>query len=158
MGTYLDQVVATTNSTVNTEDVFIEVRAPAGKEFKLKRVRVFYRGDTTAVGDNNVECRVITVTTATAGAGTAQTPTLKRPTMPAAVSACTVKNGATALALGTGTITTFTNFSFNERGFYEWIPRTDDEVLFSGATGIVEIVVKNSSASRQMAVECEYEE
>ena len=158
MGTYLDQVVATTNTSANTEDVFIELRGAASTEFKLKRVRVFYRGDTTAVGDNNVECRVITVTVASGGTGTAQTPTKKRPTMPAATTACTVKNGTTALAIGTGTVTTFSNFSFNERGFYEWIPRTDDEILFSGSAGIVEIVVKNSAVSRQMAVEVEYEE
>lgn len=151
-------VAATSNSTAGTEDVFIQLTAATGKRFKIKRMRLFYRGDTTAVGDNNVEARLITVTTASAGSGTSQTPQPIDPEMPAATSTCIVKNGTTALALGTGTVTQVVAFSFNERGFYEWAALDSSEMITAGSAGIIELVVKSSAASRQYWAEMEFEE
>jgi hypothetical protein len=158
MGTYIASVIATSNGTANTEDVFIQLTAATGKQFKIRRIRMFYRGDATAVGDNNVEARVLTVTVASGGTGTTITPVATEPSMPAPVTTCIVKNGATALAVGTGTVTPITTPSFNERGFYEWVAMLDSERLASGVAGIVELVLKNSAVSRQMAVEIEFEE
>jgi hypothetical protein len=158
MATYECAVIATTNTTANTEDVFVEIKAPASTSTLLKRVRIFYRGDATAVGDNNVEGRIITVTTPTAGSGVAGTVVKKRSLSPGTVCTVTVKNGATALALGTGTVVAVEPISFNERGYYDWIPRDDREMIDSGSATHFEIVLKNSAVSRQLSVTVEWEE
>lgn len=156
MATYLVSVVATSNSTSNTEDTFIQLTAAASTQCSIRRVRVFYRGDTTAVGDNNVECRVVIQSAAGTG-GVAGTAVKTNPLMPAATSTVDVKSGTTAYSVGTVT-NTFTNFAFNERGFYEWVALDDKERYASGSAGILSVLLKSSAASRQYAVECEFEE
>ena len=164
MGTYISNdliagAAGTSNSSANTEDVFLEFTAPSGKEFYIRRIRVFYRGDTTAVGDYNVEARLVTVTTATTGTLSTATPTPISPTMPASmVTSYKLKYGTTACVLGTGTVLPLTNISFNERGFYEWIATDAGERYSSGVAGIVELAVKSSGVSRQYTTEIEYDE
>jgi hypothetical protein len=164
MGTYLvwsgttAGVAATSNSTAGTEDVFIQLTGASGKRYWIRRMRVFYRGDTTAVGDNTVQCRLITVTTASGGSGTSVTPQPIDPEMPAAVTSCIVKNGTTALALGTGTVTQYLSFDFNERGFYEWAALDPSERITAGSAGIAELVILSSAASRQYWAEIEFDE
>ena len=151
MGEYVINVIATSNATSNTEDVFIEIQAASGKQFKLKRWAIFYRGDANAPATNTVEARLLKVVSGTGGSGTSATFQPTDPLMPTAVSTGTVKNGSTALALG-GTPTVLDIASVNEYGFYDWATNDPAEYWASGASGFMEIVLKDSQAARQFSV------
>ncbi len=156
MSTYIVPVVATTNATAGTDDEFIQLTAATGVQFGVRRFRIFYRGGTTAVGDNNVNAKLVILSAAGSG-GVSATPVKLSTYSNAATTTASVKSGTTAFTVGTIS-TTFTEPAFNERGFYEWVAADESEYYWSGAAGIVALIINNSAASRQMDAEVEFVE
>lgn len=154
MAEYIARVQATSNSSANTEDEFVELRAAASTGFLLKRVRI---SCATAGSDVDITARIASLASGTAGSGTAFTPLKKRPTAPAATTACTVKTTTTALALG-GTPATLEQVDVNGRSVWEWVPRGDEEYIDSGSAGIITIAIKVSAVSIVLDVTVEFEE
>jgi|SRR6266487_962075 len=149
MGQYVANVQATSNTTINTEDVFIELTAPASTTIKIKRVRVgFSDGTSTAGVDNHFRVKLLRYDTTTAGSSTAFTPIKRNQNSPAAVATCKIKTGATALALGTGTVTIIDLIAPNGRALYEWLARDDDDMIVTKAAGLFAVVIQSAVASQ----------
>ena len=155
MAEYTCNVAATSNTSTNTDDIFIELKAAASTTLLLKRVRATSHATTPA--DNEVQIRVTRNSAATAGSGTAYTPLKRRQSSPAATVTGLVKNGATALALGALTDTPI-RASFNQRGAFEWIARDKDDYIECVAAQYIEIVIQCSAASQLISVEIDWEE
>src|SRR4029077_17895832 len=97
MGQFKTMVQATSNTSINTEDLFLELKAPASVTIKIKRVRVgFSDGTATAGVDNHFRVKLVRYTTSTAG--TTATPTVDR--------APTNANSTAAIATSKGKSTT----------------------------------------------------
>jgi hypothetical protein len=150
---YIVEVQATSNSSANTEDTFVEVDGATGKGFFLKRIRVSCN---TPNSDVDITPRVVSLSTTGAG-GTTFTAVPKRPIAPAAVSTAKVKSGTTAYPVGTVT-NTYDQVNVNGRAIWEWIPRGNEEYIDSGTTGLLAVVAKVSSASIVLNVTVEFEE
>ena len=162
MVTYNVTQSATSNASGNTEDVWIEVTAPAGQEIDLKRLKIFYDGGATAVGDNTVSVRVVSFSSRAIGAVSSATIGTASPTaLYSRVTSCTVdvKNGSTAFGFSSnGVGSVFLQPRFNERGFYEWVPRDYTEFIEGVPGGTFAVILKNSAVSRVMITELEWEE
>lgn len=154
MTTYITQVSATSNSSANTEDCFIEIKSAASTRDLIKRIRISCN---TPNSDVDITARWIKVNTGTAGSPSVYTAVPTDVYGPAATATSNVKNGSTALALGT-TITTYDQINFNGRAVYEWIPRGNEEFLNAGSAGIFELVIKVSSASVVLNASVTFEE
>lgn len=136
MGQYYTSVNATTNTVVNTEDTFIELLPPASVTIRLKRICVSFTG---TPADNAVRVQVKRVSAAGA-TGTAGTIAKKSPTMPAAVSTSTIKNGTTAFTVGTLVDKIFDR-AINTRGLLEWIPRDENDIIESNSNQRIAITL-----------------
>ena len=110
-----------------------------------------------AVDDQNVNLEVVNITTAGTG-GTSGTALNKDPEGRSAGTTVTIKNGTTAYSVGTPGSNIYSEPTFNERGFYEWIPASEDEWIRSASAGMIAILVSESAASRVIEVEVEWEE
>ena len=153
-------VQATSNATGGTEDEFIELDAPTGVGFFLKRVRVSCN---TPNSDVDITPR-ITQDSSRGTGGVTATIVKKRPTAPAPQTLALIKTGTTVFSLGTVT-NTVDQTNLNGRAVYEWIPRGNEEYVDSGpgatptvATGTIAIIVKVSSASTVLNLTAEWEE
>lgn len=148
-------VRATTNSTANTEDTFIDIDAAANQVIKLVRVRVVCQ---TAALDNHFRVKIARKS-ATGSGGVAGTEVCLDGTHTAAAAAATtIKTGTTAFGAGTITDTIDDAIQFNSRGTWEWIARDDNEKIKSAAGGIIGINLFNSAASIASAVYAVWEE
>jgi hypothetical protein len=153
MAQYTTLVNATSNTSINTEDTFIELLPPANVSIILKRIRVSI---TTAASDTAVRIRVKRVSAAGA-TGTSGTIVKRRPAAPAAVATSTVKNGTTAFTVGT-LVDTVMDTAVNARGIFEWVSRDEDDYIISGVQQRLSITISNSAASIVHTVECDWEE
>ena len=157
MPQYIANVQATSNTSANTLDTFIEITAPSGVQFKVKRFRVaFGDGTQTAGVDNHFAFR--TVRKSVAGA-TGSTFTAIKKNANVGASGCTVKvkNGTTAFSVGTVT-DTIDIVAINGRMVYEWIARDDDDMIVVAAAGIFGIHLQSAVASQLFTVSCEWME
>jgi len=157
MPQYIANVQATSNTSTNADDKFIEITAPAATIFKVKRLRVGFSDGTATVGVDNY-FRIKLVRTSTAGAtGSAFTPIRKDVNSPASVCTVKVKNGTTAFT--TGTVTDNIDWiSVNGRMIYEWISRDDQDMIVVLPAGIFGIVLSSSVISQLFTVSCEWVE
>lgn len=175
-------VTATSNSSGNTQDLWIEFGGMTAGTVKLKRVRCgFGSGNQNAGIDNNFIVQIYRYTTTTGGspltltfspAGgqgtgtvgntpvvggaflgniwTARNPNVGTAT-PAGLSA-KVKNGTTALALGTTTVQAVDEIAPNGRALYEWLARDDDDMIISQSAGFIGIVLQSQTASQVFTI------
>src|SRR3990172_7495537 len=99
MGEYAINLNATSNTSANTEDEFVEIPQPFAK---VKRVEVTF-GDGTETGgdDGNSRVRLLALSVLSAGSGVATTEEKLNQNSRTSGLAVLVKNGTTALALGT---------------------------------------------------------
>lgn len=155
MAQYTVNVAATSNGTVNTDDIFIELDAAASTTCLLKRVRV--SSHAIAPADNEIQIRVTRNSAATGGSGSAFTPLKRRQNSPASTTAALIKNGATGLATGALTDTVLRS-AVNQRGVWEWIARDKDDYIECVAGEFIEIVIQCSAISQLISVECDFEE
>ena len=158
MAQYSIVSVATSNGTVNTDDTFVEIDAPASVSIKVKRVRVGWGDGTQTAGvDNHFRVKLMRWTTGTGGAGTAFTPVKRNATSVAAGSAVKIKNGATALALGT-TTQIVDQFAPNGRALFEWIARDDDDMIATAPGEYFAVVISSSVISQLFTVTVDFME
>lgn len=154
MGQFTSLVNATSNSTINTEDTFIELLPPSAQSLLLKRIRVSFPHTTVA----DVPCEIrVTRNSAGGATGTSGTITKRRPSGPAAEATSTIKNGTTAFTVGT-VVDTVLRATVNTRGVFEWVARDERDVIESGLNQRVAITIKVNVASQVIDVECDWEE
>lgn len=154
MAQYQVLVNATSNSTLNTEETYIEILPPANVSVKLTAFRLSCPH--TTVQDVPMEVRVLR--TSTGGAtGTAFTPTKTRVASPASVSTVVVKNGTSAFTVGT-VVDQLRRITANTRGVLEWVARDEYDKLESGVNQRIIITGKINVASFVFDCECSFEE
>lgn len=157
MAKYIVTVNATSNSTLNTEDTWIELLPPSGVSIFITRITISLTHTTV----QDVPCRLRVHRTSSAGAtGSNFTPIKVRPLAPASSiinTSCQVKNGTSAFTVGT-TVDVLKDTAFNSRGLYEWIPRDDSGKLESNSNQRLAILLRINAASIVATVEVEYEE
>ena len=159
MAEYTASVNATSNGTANTDDMFIEIKAPTSTTVLVKRIRVSSPATTPA--DNEV---LVTVTRNTGAgtftSGTGFTPIKRRTSAPVSVitsSTCIVKNGTNGATVGAGASVVLKT-AFNQRGIFEWIARDKDDYIETGSGEYIEVLVQCSAVSQKIAVEMDWEE
>jgi len=157
MAQYTINANATSNSSANTDDVFVRVLNTATASALVKRVRVSFPATTPA----DYECQVAVDRISATGAATtsAFTPLQRRIAGPAARCAGQIKSGTNAF--GTGTVTdTVIKASVNTRSVFEWIARDEYDYIEAalGATAGVQVRVQVSSASQLINAELDFEE
>lgn len=159
MAQFTVNVQATSNTTINTDDVFVEIAAAAGKIFKVKRVRCGYSDGTATVGvDNYFRIKIMRWDTTTGGSSSSYTPLPRDGNAVAAISACKIKNGTTALALGTTNVTTLDIISVNGRALYEWLGRDDEDLIVVKPASLFSVVVSSGVASQKFTVSVDFVE
>lgn len=158
MAQYTTNVSATSNSTINTADVFVELKAAASTTIKIKRVRVgFSDGTATAGVDNYFMVKLYRWDTTTAGTG-AFTPIQRNAGAPAPTATAKVKQTTTAMALGTTNVTIVDQISVNGRALYEWLARDDDDMIVVKAAGLFSVVLASGVASQKFTVTVDHVE
>jgi len=154
MAQYIGFVSATTNTSVNTEDTFIEIDMPASTIAKIKRIRVSHN---TAASDSCT--RILLCRKSATGAGTtiAMTEVKKNPLAPAALCVGTIKSTTNTWAAGTKT-DTLDDIQVNGRGIWEWVARDDDDMIVLESGGIFGVNIMNNTASIILKVTIEWVE
>ena len=159
MAQYTSNVSATSNTTINTADVFVELKAPASVTIKVKRVRVgFSDGTGTAGVDNYFMVKLYRWDTTTGGSATTFTPIARNGNAPAAVATCKVKTTTTALALGTTNVTIVDQISVNGRALYEWLARDDDDMIVVKPASLFSVVLASGVVSQKFTVSVDHVE
>ena len=145
-------VNATSNTSVNTEDTFVEL---SGVIIKVKRVEV-RMGDGTATGelDNAFRVRLVRKTAggATGTGGTAVRLKQEDRTSGATVN---VKNGTAAFTTATLGDVVYTQV-VNGRQQFQWMPRDDDEIIQThstlGSGGMFAVLIQSAVVSQKFQV------
>jgi hypothetical protein len=160
MAQYTANVQATSNTSANTEDVFIELDTPANVSVKIKRVRVGYSDGTATAGvDNHFRVKLVRWDTTTGGSSTAFTPVKRNANATASIlTTCKIKTTTTALALGTGNIIVVDLIAPNGRALYEWLARDDDDMIVTTPGGCFAVVIQSSVVSQKFTVSCDWVE
>ena len=159
MAQYTSNVSATSNTTINTADVFLELKAPANVTIKIKRVRVGFSDGTATVGvDNYFMVKLYRWDTTTGGSSTTFTPIQRNANLPAAVATCKVKTTTTALALGTTNVTIVDQISVNGRALYEWLARDDDDMIVVKPASLFAVVLQSGVVSQKFTVSVDHVE
>jgi hypothetical protein len=175
MPQYTAGVTATSNSTVSTQDLFIEIKAAASTTILIKRVRVGYgSGNQVAPGvDNNFLIQFYRYTTTTGGSPTTLTYqdsssasgasaghfwTAKSVQTSSSAAGVKVKNGTTALALGTGTVQLVDQIPPNGRATWEWIARDDFDMIETSVAGFFAVALTSPVVSQVFSITVEWTE
>ena len=160
MARHIVTVNATSNTTINTEDTFVELTL-AGQTVKVKAIRVRLGDGTATAGvDNDYRVRVVRKT-AGGATGTAGTEVRKQQSDRLAGIVALVKNGTTAFTTATlGDI--IDQVVKNGRETYEWIAKDEQDAIHSHSTltsgGIVAILVQSAVVSQKFQVTVEWDE
>jgi len=157
MAQYTINVNATSNSSANTDDVFIQLVNTAAVTAMVKRVRVSFPATTPA--DFEAQIKVARFSATSAATTTAASELKRRQNGPAGICTGFTKSGTNAF--GTGTVTdTVIQASVNTRSVFEWIARDEYDYIEAalGTTAGVNVVVQVSSASQLINAEMDYEE
>ncbi|WP_411753322.1 hypothetical protein [Serratia sp. (in: enterobacteria)] len=150
-------VNATSNTTANTEDTFLELAAAANKLIKIKRIRIgFGNGTQTAGVDNHFRVRIVRKSAAGA-TGVGSTEVARDPTGVATATVATEKNGTTAFSVGTVS-DVIDQIAPNGRMLYEFIARDEDDKIVSTAGGILGILIQSPVVSQTFQVTCDWQE
>jgi hypothetical protein len=150
---YVTTVTATTNPTANTEDTFIEISLPAGNAGIIKRCHLSMQ---TPNSDARITANLRRVSAAGAG-GTAGTANKKNSIMRNTGATATVKNGATAMTVGTA-VDLPQQININGRASYDWIPRNYmEEIVVQGGQRFA-LGLLCSAVSQVVTVTVEWED
>lgn len=158
---YTTVVQATSNSSTNTEDLFVELKAAASTTIAIKRVRVSFSDGTDTAGiDNHFRVKLVRYTTTTGG--TTATPTVDRTPRNANATSATAtskgKSGTTACALGTGSVTVVDLVPPNGRALYEFLARDDQDMIVTTAAGCFCVAIQSSVVSQKFTVTVDHVE
>lgn len=159
MAQYVTNVQATSNSTINTEDLFLELKAPTGVTIKIKRVRVGFSDGTDTAGVDNY-FRIKTVRYDTTTAGTTGTPGVdrvaKNANMPAATATSKGKSTTTACVLGTTNVSVVDLISVNGRALYEFVARDEDDYIVVKPASCFCVALQSGVVSQKFTVTVEH--
>jgi hypothetical protein len=182
MPQYIAGVTATSNSTANAVDLFLEITAPSSSIIKIKRVRVGYGSGNQSAGiDNNFLIQLFRYTTTTAGSPTTLTYapannstagdsfitnglfagniwTSRNYYVESSHSTVKVKNGSTSCVIGTGSVQIVDEMCPNGRALYEWLARDDDDMIVTQAGDCFCIALASQTASQVFTVTCDFVE
>lgn len=159
MAQYTIVITATSNSSTNTDDTFIEIKAPASTTAKVKRVRVGYGDGTQTAGvDNYFKIKLYRWDTTTGGSSSTPTIVKRNANSVAAISTAKSKNGATALALGTTNLDIVDQIAPNGRALFEWIARDDDDYIVLKVAACFAVVIASSVVSQLFTVTVDFVE
>ena len=154
---YSVTVNATSNSSANTEDTFVELSVGT---LNVKRVRVRFGDGTLAEADTQFRVRLVRKTAggATGTAGTAVRMHQMDRTSGATV---TVKNGTAAFSTATlGDIVD--TIVCNHRAIFEWVARDDDDMIQThitlGSGGMFAVLLQSATVSEKFQVTVNWEE
>jgi len=166
--------MATSNSTINTQDLFLEIKAATNAIIKIKRVRVqLGSGKETTGQDGNFLLQLYRYTTTTAGSSTALTYpssssaaggasgnmwTARSALAQNAGSTAKVKTGTTACVIGTGSVQVLDQVVIPGRAVFEWIARDDEDMYISPTAGCFAIAIACSVASQIFTMTVDYQE
>lgn len=126
------------------EDCFIDISAPAGVSFQLKRIRW---AQAFSIADIAFRMRVYRASTAmTGGTTTTFTPVTLRDDAPASVCTATVKNAQGTSTKGT-TSDLLMDVVWQHRATFEWIARDWKDMLESAVNGRIQITLTPSAAN-----------
>lgn len=151
MGSYIHTVSATTNGTINTDDLFAELN-PANIA-KIKRVEIAVR---TPASDARIIARLARFSTAGTG-GVAGAEVEKDGGGRPADAAVLEKNGATNFTLGALT-DDFLTVPVNGRAIYTWVPRGEEEKIRIEAAEFFGVVLQCDLVSIICDVTIEWED
>lgn len=157
---YVCTVNATSNSTLNTEDTFIEI---SGVVVKIKRVTVRLGNPTTLATAGNDGDTKIRLVRKTAGGATGTGGTIVRMNQMGRTSGATVnvKNGTSAFTTATLGDIIKTEF-VNGRATWEWVARDEDNKIITHPTlasgGMFAVLIMASAASLLYEVTVHWEE
>ena len=149
-------VRATSNSSANTEDTFIDLDAASNAIVKLVRIRVVPTATTAA--DNTIRVKIARKSAIGSGSTGGTEISLNGAHTAAAATVATIKNGTSTYGAGTITDTIDDAINFNQRGTWEWIARDDNEKISTSAGGIIGVNCFASAASQTLAVYVVWEE
>ena len=158
MAQYTSNVQATSNSSTNTEDLFLELKSSSSTTyFTVKRVRVgFSDGTDTAGVDNHFRIKLVRYDTTTGGTTASFTPVARDANKQAAVTTCKIKSGTTACALGTTNVTVVDLISVNGRALYEWLARDDDDMIVVKPGSLFCVALQSSVVSQKFTVSVDH--
>lgn len=154
MGQYVCTVSATTNSSGDTEDSFIDLTPASGRTIKIKRIRASVN---TASDDSRYRIKVIRKSAPGAGSTTGTIVKKDPLNSPTASTTAQVKNGTSTFAAGTA-VDTIYDANFNGRATWEWVARDDEDFIVSNTAQIVGINLLCSAASKVVHVTVEWRE
>jgi hypothetical protein len=160
-------LTATSNSSINTQDLWIEIGGTTAATLKVKRVRAGYGSGLQSAGiDNSFLVQFYTYNTTTGGAPT----TLTLPTSNSSVNSASgnlfatrnanygttvpagltvkVKNATTPLVLGTTSVQLQDQISPNGRALYEWLARDDDDMIVTTPAHFFAVALAAATASQ----------
>ena len=159
MAQYTTNVQATSNSSANTPDIFVELKAPAAVTIKIKRVRVGYSDGTATAGvDNHFLIKLMRWDTTTAGTATTFTPIKRNANAPAPVATCKIKTATTACAAGTTNVETLDLIAPNGRALYDWLARDDDDMIVVKPASLFSVMLQSSVVSQKFTVSVDHVE
>ena len=161
MARHIVDINATSNTSIDTEDTFVEL-ASSGFAIKIKRVTVRLGGGALATAgvDNDFEVRLVRKTGAGTG-GVAGVEVRKQQASQAPVVVSTVKNGTTAFSTATlGDL--IEDVIKNGRETYEWIAKDEEDAIITHPTtasgNIVAVIISSAVVSQRFQVTVEWEE
>jgi len=160
MARYSVTVNATSNTTINTEDTFVELEL-SGAAYKVKRVRVkLGDGEATAGVDNDYRVRLVSKSVVGTGDTTA-TEVERHLAGTAPTIVASVKNGTTAFTVGT-VLDVFDQIVKNGRETYDWIAVDENDTIILHPTtasgNIFGVLVQSAVVSQKFQVTVEWEE
>lgn len=153
MPIYQAQVTATSNTAAGTEDTFVEISAAASSACRIRRVLV-----SVETASQDTRSVILFKRVSAAGAtGVAYTATRADAQMRTSSATTTVKNGATAMTVGT-LVDTPRRVNLNGRAIYEWVPRNAaEEIVVVGANRFA-LTITCSAVSIVHGVTVEWED
>lgn len=145
MPQYVAGVTATSNSTVSTQDLFLELTAHSSATIQIKRVRVGYGSgnQTTLPTGSNFLVQLYRYTTTTAGSSTSLSYGASNSTaggvsgnfwtarsavsIASTLATLKVKTGTTACVIGTGSVQLVDQISVYGLALWEWLARDNED-------------------------------
>lgn len=161
MPEYAMQVSATSNSTINTEDTFVEI-SESTVALKIKKVRVRLGAGTETAGvDNNYRVRLVRKTAVSGVTPIAGTGVRMKQSDRATAATLSIKN--TTVAFTTVTLGDLIDTVVkNGRETYEYIARDEIDYIethpTTGSGGIFAVLIQSAVASQVFQVTVWWEE
>jgi hypothetical protein len=152
MGEFVTTVNATSNSSANTADTFVEL---SGTVLGIKRIRVRLGDGTATAGvDNDF---VVSIVRKTAGGATGTGGTITKMNIMGGASNATVNVKNTTSAFTTATQqAVIDSMVCNGRAILEWVARDEDDIIRNhitlGSGGMLAINIASSVVSQKFQV------